>query len=355
MYSCVQEVQSISRCTGERLPRGGGHSGSALPNSDAAPDVEPRGRWLRARYPVTGGSTPVSADLLGRQNKPPRPLTGGLLAVYAYPLMRLFMTYARENVDDVRELVDILSASGHEVWFDNQLLPGQDWKTELTHQISQCEAFVYALTHESVTSEWCEWELATAVSLRKAVLPVLLAAEVEVPQALNSLQFADFRHGATPIEAAKLITALGLMQKVPPNQSPPAPENPRGTPARAWENFRHWTDAVVGQQHQPRNETEEIQGKFAASLFRGLEPVSGRIVMTNQRLLFEANDRGNRQKSPLSIFLNDIVTVLPSTTLGIVPNGITVRTRSGEEFRFMVLGRRHEIIELIDGLRARPT
>jgi hypothetical protein len=264
--------------------------------------------------------------------------------------MELFITYAHENMVKVRELAELLTAGGHTVWFDNQLLPGQDWKLELGNAIARCDAFVYALTKDSVASEWCEWEFATAVRLRKAVVPILLEADVVVPQPLQSLQYADFRQGATALATAKLIGALTSMQKIPVGQSPSIPPDPQGIPSRAWEHFRHWTDVIVTQTHEPQNDAEEIQGKFGANLFRGREAVGGRIIVTNQRLLFEAH-KANLQPEPLDIPLRDISDIVPSRTLGIVPNGITVHCRSGQQYRFVVWGRKR-IIALIERQRS---
>jgi TIR domain/GRAM domain len=260
--------------------------------------------------------------------------------------MRLFITYAHESLAEVRELVEILTAGGHAVWFDNQLLPGQDWKRELGDAISRCEAFVYALTKGAVLSEWCEWEFATAVRLHKAVIPVLMESEVAVPVSLQSLQYADFTKGATAMAVARLMGALASMQQVPAGQSPPVPSDPKGVPARAWESVRHWTDILVPPVHQQQNEAEEIQGKFAANMFQGAEAVGGRLIITNQRLLFEAHKINFRQE-PLDIPLSDISGVTPSNTLGIIPNGIIVRCFSGQQYRFVVSGRK-QIIAIIE-------
>jgi hypothetical protein len=45
--------------------------------------------------------------------------------------MRLFVSYAHENSAIVQPVVDVLRAATHFVWFDDQILPGQDWKHEL--------------------------------------------------------------------------------------------------------------------------------------------------------------------------------------------------------------------------------
>lgn len=266
--------------------------------------------------------------------------------------MRLFITYAHENLTEVQQLVEILSAGGHSVWFDYQLLPGQDWKRELGEAIADCETYVYALTKASVMSDWCQWEFATAVRLHKPVVPVLLEADVAIPDSLQKLQYADLSRGAAPVAVAKLMGALMLLQKVPLAKTHEFPADPKGIPSRAWENVKHWTDAIVTPSHQPQDEAEEILGKFPANLFRGLEGVGGRIILTNQRLLFEAHGL-NVQTQPLAIPLADIREVTTSNTLGIVPNGMIVHCRSGEQYRFAVWGRKN-IIAIIDRHRHAP-
>jgi TIR domain/GRAM domain len=256
--------------------------------------------------------------------------------------MRLFVSYAHENTAAARQLADILTAGGHSVSFDQQLLPGQDWKRELGEQISGCEAFVYALTQAAMMSEWCQWEFATAVRLQKSVIPVLLEAGVVMPDSLRRLQYADLTQGATPVAVAKLMLALMSLQKVPAPESPPIPADPTGVPSRAWGSIRQLTAAIFTPLHKPRNEAEEILGKFSADLLRGVVFASGHIILTNQRLLFEAHPF-NVQWGQLAIQLDDIREVTASNTYGILPNGMTVHCRSGERYRFVVWGRKRII------------
>jgi TIR domain len=147
--------------------------------------------------------------------------------------MRLFITYGRDDVERVSKLAQLLTAGGYTVWFDNHLMPGQNWKKQLGDEIQRCDALVYALTKDSVASEWCQWELATAVRLKKVVVPVLLEDGVPIPPQLETLQYADFRQGQTDIATAKLIGALGLMQKVPEDWPLLVPAEPQGVPSRA--------------------------------------------------------------------------------------------------------------------------
>lgn len=259
--------------------------------------------------------------------------------------MRLFISYAHENHAAVRELADLLNAGGHFVWFDDEILPGQDWKRELGQRIAASDAFVYALTQSSVHSEWCQWELAEAARLQKSIMPVMLEAAVAIPAPLRTLQYADFTKGATPVAAAKLMAGLQLLQKLPPSEAPPAPAEPSGVPSRAWKSAKHWTDKIVTPYYKPQNETEEVLGKFGVTLRRGLEGVGGRMILTNQRLLFEAHGI-NLQREPVSIPLDDIRGVKTYNSLGLVPNGFTVQCHSGREYRFIAFNRQ-QIIDLI--------
>lgn len=267
--------------------------------------------------------------------------------------MRLFASYAHENSADVLQLVEILAAGGHTVLFDQQLLPGQDWKRELGGQIAGCDAFIYALTPLSVNSEWCQWELATAISLQKSVVPVLMAADVALPDSLRRLQYADFKQGASPVAVAKLMGALSSLQKVAPKDSPSVPADPKGIPSRAWENVPHWTNALVPSQHKPSNEAEQILGKFAANRMRGIEGVGGRIIVTNQRFLFEAH-KLNIQREPLALSLGEILEVTAANSLGILPNRLIVKCRSGEQHHFVTWSR-GRIIELVRQYRPTPS
>lgn len=92
-------------------------------------------------------------------------------------------------------------------------------------------------------------------------------------------------------------------------------------------------------------EGEELLADIAANLFRGIEAVGGRMKITNQRILFEAHAI-NLQKMPAEIPLGQISEVRKRNTLGIVPNGILIRLKSGIEYKFVVWGR-ERLINLI--------
>jgi hypothetical protein len=98
------------------------------------------------------------------------------------------------------------------------------------------------------------------------------------------------------------------------------------------------------QVFQPQNEAEELVGTFGANLWRGFEAVGGRMILTNQRVLFAAHNF-NFQTTPLVIPLSAIETVVPSLTFGILPNGITIHC-SDKKYKFVVWHRARIISKL---------
>lgn len=151
--------------------------------------------------------------------------------------MRLFISYAHVDKAIVKDwVVSKLVAGGHDVWFDDRLVAGQDWKQQLNDEIKRSDALVYCMTPESVDSEWCQWELKRAVDLGKAVIPVLMQARTQLPDQLKKLQYVDFSNGPTGDAVAKL---MGGLQNLSPAQIPPAPADPKGKPAQAIEQEKN--------------------------------------------------------------------------------------------------------------------
>ena len=83
---------------------------------------------------------------------------------------------------------------------------------------------------------------------------------------------------------------------------------------------------------------EVILADAAANLVRGIESVGGRLLVTNSRLVFRSHTV-NLQRMPAEVPLDQIAQILRHNYLGIVPNGIRVRLKSGVEYKFMVWGR----------------
>lgn len=151
--------------------------------------------------------------------------------------MKLFISYARQDQERVRRLVDLLTAAGHEIWFDEALLPGQAWQEELTTAIRNNDAFVYMLSRESVGSDWCSWEFATAVEMGRPIVPILLDEGLALPDPLGRYQCADFtappESSAYATATARLIGGLQQIAVVIPREDAAAAVKTARMPARS--------------------------------------------------------------------------------------------------------------------------
>ncbi len=61
----------------------------------------------------------------------------------------LFLSYGRENLSDISQLRDDLIAAGELVWWDQDILPGQDWKMAIRQAMRDSYAVVLCLSKET--------------------------------------------------------------------------------------------------------------------------------------------------------------------------------------------------------------
>jgi hypothetical protein len=83
---------------------------------------------------------------------------------------------------------------------------------------------------------------------------------------------------------------------------------------------------------------EQIVREGLANHFQGIEAVGGRLVLTNERVIFKSHPF-NIQTHEWSVARTDISETEPARTLGIVPNGLLIKVKSGETERFVVRDR----------------
>ena len=91
----------------------------------------------------------------------------------------VFISYAREDEADARDLTDLLQKSGISVWFDRTgLRSGEIWSQEIEDAIQGCRVFLPLISRRSerATKERFvhkEWDLARNMS-RKRICPLLM-------------------------------------------------------------------------------------------------------------------------------------------------------------------------------------
>lgn len=62
----------------------------------------------------------------------------------------VFISYANEDYDRVKEVADLFENSGRKVWFDKKsLIPGEDYETVIRSHIDNCQGFVPILSNNT--------------------------------------------------------------------------------------------------------------------------------------------------------------------------------------------------------------
>jgi len=187
-------------------------------------------------------------------------------------MKRVFVSYSRNNLDIVMQLVHDLQSSGIDVWYDQTLTGGQRWWDNILANIRECDVFVFALSPESWDSEACKSELSYVVQLAKPILPVLVSDGINInllSAPLNEIQVADFRGGDKE-------AIFGLVKSI--YSAPPAPALP---------------DPLPASPHVPISYLSTLKERIDST-----EPLSSQDQIT---LLFELEEELREGRSPKEI------------------------------------------------------
>ena len=75
-------------------------------------------------------------------------------------MSRIFLSYARDDVDAARQLAECISEAGHEVWWDRHLHGGSRFAEEIDQALKDAEVVVVLWSDASVSSAWVQDEAA---------------------------------------------------------------------------------------------------------------------------------------------------------------------------------------------------
>ena len=88
--------------------------------------------------------------------------------------LRVFISYARDDLDFADQLDVALDGTGFDATVDRHGIAGADnWKQRLGELIRDADTVVFVLSPSSATSVVCAWEVEEAARLGKRIIPVL--------------------------------------------------------------------------------------------------------------------------------------------------------------------------------------
>lgn len=149
---------------------------------------------------------------------------------------KIFISYSKKDTEYVSSLVKALRQQGFDVWFDKNIMTGNDWDDTIEEEIKNADALVLILSKTSVASDNVKDEMSYALSLGKSVNPIKIE-ECNVPMRLARKQFIDFAILGHDLGFERLVKDINLQLmdddtvKVPIGTFvPPKPQKPPAYP-----------------------------------------------------------------------------------------------------------------------------
>ena len=114
--------------------------------------------------------------------------------------IKVFISYAREDIVLANQIYEALKYEGYDPWIDERkLVGGQDWEMEITKAIEESNFFLACLSNHSVNKEgYFQKELKIGMEIldrqpegRIYLIPVRLE-DCQVPQKLKKPHWVDF-------------------------------------------------------------------------------------------------------------------------------------------------------------------
>ena len=121
----------------------------------------------------------------------------------------VFISYAREDVERARQMVDALTREGWTVWWDPKIRTGAEWERVLLSELERARCVIVLWSSYSVRSEWVRKE--TEAAAERAVLVPCYIETISVPAATASIQAANltiWRGDPNALEFKEFLSAI---------------------------------------------------------------------------------------------------------------------------------------------------
>ena len=75
-------------------------------------------------------------------------------------MARVFLSYARDDVETARKLAAVLTEAGHTIWWDRHLHGGANFSSEIDRELKNAEVVMVLWSSASIASAWVQDEAA---------------------------------------------------------------------------------------------------------------------------------------------------------------------------------------------------
>lgn len=179
------------------------------------------------------------------------------------PAPDVFVAYSRKDSETCRKIVSELRSQGLNVFYDQYIQGGEEWRDMLAWNIKNCSVLMVLFTENSKNSPQVRKEVNLATSHSKSIIPVMIenvALEGGLELELNGINFIPYfddpsRRLTEAVEKAKTLAAISVFERrrqglpemaLPALAMPfgPALVSERTSPQKA--NWLHGTFALLG-------------------------------------------------------------------------------------------------------------
>ena len=125
----------------------------------------------------------------------------------------VFLSYCRDDRDAVVQLRHDLTGAGFRVWWDQDILPGQDWGQEIRRALRRCDAFVVCLSRNLEARERCGAyeELLSAIRICRELNP--RSASFIFPVRLSDCEVPDIE-----VDGTRTLDRFQCVDLFPPSK-----------------------------------------------------------------------------------------------------------------------------------------
>lgn len=104
--------------------------------------------------------------------------------IYSGSKPYIFISYAHKDSEVILEEIIQIKAMGFEIWYDERILPGNDWAEDIANGLKNCTVFLIFLTKHSVSSKNVADEINFALDNNKSFIAIYLE-DIKLPPGLQ--------------------------------------------------------------------------------------------------------------------------------------------------------------------------
>jgi len=141
----------------------------------------------------------------------------------------IFLSYAREDSARADQIAQALQAAGLNVFWDNEIPPGQTWADYIETKLTQCRALIVLWSEHSTKSQWVREE--ARMGRDKGVLIPVMIDGSQPPFGFGEVQaanLADWNGDAADPRWRKLVAAVQAAENT--ERPTPRPMDPPRAP-----------------------------------------------------------------------------------------------------------------------------